>query len=110
VADDFDVTGTLAHNKASVTLEDLQKAALEHRPDLQVAHTGVKLANDTVSLAYGNRARDVTWSGDYTNQNGGTNGVGRYRSNFRFTTAIRVRSRGARRRCANRWKRNRRRR
>lgn len=76
VADDFDVIGTLAHNRQSVTLADLQRTALEHRPDLQAAHTGVKLANDTVSLAFGNRARDWTWASDYTNQNGGTNGVG----------------------------------
>jgi cobalt-zinc-cadmium efflux system outer membrane protein len=76
VPDDFDVTGSLTHNKQLVTLEELQRSALANRPDLQSAHTGVKLANDTVSLAYGNRARDWTWSGDYTNQNGGTNGVG----------------------------------
>ncbi|MDP9171473.1 MAG: TolC family protein, partial [Acidobacteriota bacterium] len=69
-------TGTLSHTKPLVTLDELQKQALANRPDLQSAHTGVKLANDTVSLAYGNRARDLTWSGDYTNQNGGTNGVG----------------------------------
>ncbi len=76
VADDFDVTGTLVHHKQSGTLADLQNQALQNRPDLQAAHTGVKLANDTVSLAFGNRARDWTWSGDYTNQNGGINGVG----------------------------------
>lgn len=76
VADDFDVTGALAHQNQIVTLDDLESKALRNRPDLQAAHTGVKLANDTVALAYGNRARDVTWSGDYTNQNGGVNGVG----------------------------------
>ena len=76
VADDFDVTGSLVHNKQLVTLEELQRTAVANRPDLQAAHTGVKTANDTVALAYGNRARDVTWSGDYTNQSGGINGVG----------------------------------
>ncbi len=73
VADDFDVTGTLAHNKQPVTLDDLRKKALDNRPDLQAAHTGVKLANDTVSLAFGNRAKDVTWAGDYTFQSIGPN-------------------------------------
>ena len=34
VADDFDVAGTLTHNKQSVTLDDLQKKALANRPDL----------------------------------------------------------------------------
>ena len=76
VTDDFDVTGELVHNKQLVTLDELQRSAMANRPDLQVAHTGVKTANDTVALAYGNRAKDVTWSGDYTNQNGGINGVG----------------------------------
>ncbi|MES1257994.1 MAG: TolC family protein [Acidobacteriota bacterium] len=76
VADDFDVTGTLAHTRQTIVLADLENQALESRPDLQAARTGVKLANDTVSLAFGNRARDWTWSGDYTNQNGGINGVG----------------------------------
>jgi outer membrane protein, heavy metal efflux system len=75
VTDDFDVTGTLVHNRPFVTLDDLQKKALEARPDLQAAHTGVTLANDTVSLAFGNRARDWTWSGDYGTQNG-SNSVG----------------------------------
>jgi cobalt-zinc-cadmium efflux system outer membrane protein len=76
VADDFDVTGTLTHTRQLVTLDELQRKALQNRPDLQAAHTGVKLANDTVSLAFGNRARDWTWAGDYTNQNGGINGIG----------------------------------
>src|ERR1700722_3375713 len=35
VADDFDVSGSLAHKKQSVTLDDLQKKALDNRPDLQ---------------------------------------------------------------------------
>ena len=76
VAENFDVSGTLVHKKQTVQLEDLQKQALDNRPDLQAAQGGVKLANDTVSLAFGNRAKDWTWSGDYTNQNLGINGVG----------------------------------
>lgn len=76
VTDDFDVTGSLAHAKPSVTLDDLQKKALETRPDLQAAHTGVTLANDTVSLAFGNRAKDWTWTGDYGYQSPGQAGVG----------------------------------
>jgi len=76
VADNYDVTGTLVHNKHPVQLEDLQKQAIANRPDLQAAHSGVKLANDTVALAFGNKVRDWTWGGDYTNQNFGINGVG----------------------------------
>lgn len=76
VTDDFDVKGTLVHIKAAVTLDELQKKALEARPDLQAAHTGVTLANDTVSLAYGNRARDWTWTGDYSYQSPTQSGAG----------------------------------
>jgi len=76
VTDDFDVKGTLVHTKPSVTMEDLEKKALESRPDLRAAHTGVTLANDTVSLAFGNRARDWTWGGDYSFQSPTQSGAG----------------------------------
>ncbi len=76
VADDFDVTGTLAHKKQAIQLTDLEKQALDARPDLQAAHSGVKLASDTVSLAFGNRAKDWTWASDYTYQSIGPNGIG----------------------------------
>jgi cobalt-zinc-cadmium efflux system outer membrane protein len=76
VTDDFDVTGALTHSKQAVTLDDLQKKALENRPDLQAAHTGVKQASDTVSLAFGNRAKDWTWGTDYTYQSIGNAGIG----------------------------------
>ncbi len=76
VADEFDVSGELVHKKHVLQLEELQKQALASRPDLQAAHSGVTLANDTVSLAYGNKVKDWTWSTDYTNQNFGINGVG----------------------------------
>jgi outer membrane protein, heavy metal efflux system len=91
VTDDFDVTGALTHNKQTVTLEDLEKQALANRPDLQAAHSGVNLANDTVKLAFGNRARDWTWGGDYTNQNLGINGVG---VSFSFDLPIHDRNQG----------------
>jgi outer membrane protein, heavy metal efflux system len=75
IAENFDVTGTLGHKKQLVTLADLNRQAVENRPDLQAAKTNVKLASDTVSLAFGNRAKDWSVSGDYTNQ-GATNGIG----------------------------------
>ncbi len=76
VADDFDVTGMLMHNKQLVSLVELQSKALANRPDLLAAHTSVKLANDTVSLAYGNRAKDWTFGTDYTYQSIGNSGIG----------------------------------
>jgi cobalt-zinc-cadmium efflux system outer membrane protein len=76
VADNYDVSGMLTHTKHPVQLDDLQKQAIANRPDLQAAHSGVKVANDTVALAFGNKVRDWTWGTDYTNQNFGINGVG----------------------------------
>jgi len=76
VTDDFDVKGTLEHTKPAVTLDDLEKKALDSRPDLQAAQTGVTLAKDTVSLAFGNRARDWTWGADYSYQSPTQSGAG----------------------------------
>lgn len=76
VAENYDVSGMLVHNTHLVQLEDLEKQALANRPDLQAAHGGVKMATDTVALAFGNKVRDWTWGTDYTNQNFGINGVG----------------------------------
>lgn len=73
VPDNFDVAGELTHKARPLQLADLEKQALANRPDLQAAHTGVKLAGDTVSLALANRAKDWTWSGDYTFQSIGPN-------------------------------------
>lgn len=75
VPENFDVTGDLAHKKYLIPFEELQKRALVERPDLLAAQSGVKLANDTVALAYGNRARDLTWEVEYK-RNGMVNGVG----------------------------------
>jgi cobalt-zinc-cadmium efflux system outer membrane protein len=76
VTEDFDVTGALEHKKQTVTLQDLEKQALENRPDLQAAQVGVKLASDTVSLSFANRVKDWTWGSDYTFQGIGPNGPG----------------------------------
>lgn len=76
VADNFDVTGALAHKKQVVQLADLERQALAARPDLQAAHSGVRVASDTVSLAFANRAKDWTWSSDYTFQSIGPTAPG----------------------------------
>jgi outer membrane protein, heavy metal efflux system len=76
VADDFDISGSLAHKKQTVQLADLEKQALATRPDLQAAQSSVRLAGDTVSLAFGNRTKDWTWGSDYTYQSIGPNGTG----------------------------------
>jgi outer membrane protein, heavy metal efflux system len=68
VADDFDVEGDLAFTTHTLGLDDLKRQALEARPDVLAAQAGVKLAEDTVALEQGNRARDVTGAAAYTHQ------------------------------------------
>ncbi len=75
IAPDYDVSGALEHKRRVVLAEELEKQALANRPDLHGAQSGVKLADDTVTLAYGNRARDLTAEGEYK-RNGPINGVG----------------------------------
>jgi cobalt-zinc-cadmium efflux system outer membrane protein len=75
IAPDYDVSGALEHQRRVVLPDELEKQALANRPDLRGAQSGVKLADDTVSLAYGNRARDLTAEGEYK-RNGPVNGVG----------------------------------
>ncbi|MGO9094659.1 MAG: TolC family protein [Bryobacteraceae bacterium] len=75
IAPDYDVSGALEHKRRVVLADELEKQALANRPDLRGAQSGVKLADDTVTLAYGNRARDLTAEGEYK-RNGPVNGVG----------------------------------
>jgi cobalt-zinc-cadmium efflux system outer membrane protein len=75
VPEDFDVAGQLRHTKYTVTQAEVEKEALLSRPDYQAAQSAVKLADDTVTLAYGNRARDLTAEWEYK-RNGTINGVG----------------------------------
>ena len=65
VADEFTLDGDLAFDKQSVTLDQLKALALENRPDVLAAHDSVKLAEDSLALETGNRARDITAEGDY---------------------------------------------
>jgi len=75
VAEEFDVDGDLTFTKYTVTLDDLKREALATRPDIRAAQVGVKLAQDTEALAYGNRARDVTGEVEY-DRAGDFNAVG----------------------------------
>jgi cobalt-zinc-cadmium efflux system outer membrane protein len=75
VPETYDVSGALAHKNGVIVLDEIEKRALANRPDFLAAQSGVKLANDTVTLAYGNRARDLTGDAEYK-RNGPINGVG----------------------------------
>ena len=75
IAEEFDVDGDLAFVKYTVTLDDLKRDALAARPDLRSARSGVKLAEDSQSLAFSNRARDITGGVEY-DRAGALNAVG----------------------------------
>jgi cobalt-zinc-cadmium efflux system outer membrane protein len=66
VPDDFELVGDLGFDKTSVALDDLKQQALINRPDVLAAQQGVKVAEDSVELEKGNRARDITTGVDYT--------------------------------------------
>jgi cobalt-zinc-cadmium efflux system outer membrane protein len=68
VTDDFEVDGDLTFTRQTLVLDDLKRQALEARPDVLAAEANVRLAEDTVALETGNRARDVTTGLDYTHQ------------------------------------------
>ncbi len=75
IPEDYDVSGELAYKAYTVNPDELQRQALAERPDLQAALSGVKLANDTVALAYANRSRDLVAETEYK-RNGPLNTVG----------------------------------
>lgn len=88
--EDFDVLGELAHKKYATSLEELERQALAARPDYQAAQGNAQLAADTVTLAFGNRARDLTAEWEYK-RNGPVNGVG---FGFNFEIPIHNRNQG----------------
>jgi len=65
VTEDFDVDGDLAYAKYPIALDDLKREALATRPDLLAAQSNLKLAQDTQTLAYANRARNLTGEVEY---------------------------------------------
>jgi cobalt-zinc-cadmium efflux system outer membrane protein len=66
VAENFDVVGDLAFTPHDLNLDDLKSQALESRPDLQAAQSGVALAEKTLALERSNRARDIEGDVDYS--------------------------------------------
>lgn len=69
VTENFDVVGNLTHTTQTVNLDDLKRAALASRPDLQAARSGLTLAKNTLTLQKSNAKQDVTGSLDYERNN-----------------------------------------
>lgn len=73
--DDYDVAGELAYTAHRVNLDELKREALQSRPDLLAAQSGVRLAQDGLALERANRARDIEGDFDYS-KTGPSNTVG----------------------------------
>ncbi len=75
IPENYDVAGDLRHEKHAMDQKVLEKEALLSRPDYLASLSAIKLADDTTTLAYGNRARDLTIESEYK-RSGLINGVG----------------------------------
>jgi outer membrane protein, heavy metal efflux system len=72
VAENFDVEGDMTYQPLSLNLDDLRLHALQSRPDLLEARTGVKAAESQIDLAKANGKVDLTAGVGYShlsNQN-----------------------------------------
>jgi cobalt-zinc-cadmium efflux system outer membrane protein len=66
VSETFEPIGELAYTSHPLDLEDLKRQALDGRADLQAAHSGVTVAQNSLALEKSNGARDVAGELDYT--------------------------------------------
>jgi cobalt-zinc-cadmium efflux system outer membrane protein len=71
VSRDYDVAGAFDYQPLTVELDDLQRKAVENRPDLRAAQQGVTAANSQYLLAKANGKVDVTVSANYSHVNAG---------------------------------------
>lgn len=72
VPENFDVAGDLSYQPLHVNLDDLRLHALQSRPDLQEAHSGVQAAQSQIDLAKANGKVDLSAGVGYShlsNQN-----------------------------------------
>jgi len=64
--ENYEVDGTLAYASVTSSLADLQRLALQQRPDLRAAQLGITAAESQLSLAKANAKRDLTAQASYT--------------------------------------------
>lgn len=70
VPEGYDIVDELEYRPAMLNLDDLQRRALENRPDLRAAQLGITAANSQYTLAKANGKQDFTLSGNYSHVNG----------------------------------------
>jgi cobalt-zinc-cadmium efflux system outer membrane protein len=66
----YDVGGSFEYQPLRLNLEELQAKALENRPDLRAATSGITAANSQHALAKANSKVDVTGTLNYSHVNG----------------------------------------
>jgi cobalt-zinc-cadmium efflux system outer membrane protein len=66
---EYDIADELEYRPVVLKLEDLQKMALENRPDLKAAQLGITAANSQYTLAKANGKQDFTVQGNYSHVN-----------------------------------------
>jgi cobalt-zinc-cadmium efflux system outer membrane protein len=71
----FDVVGDVVPPPVTLTQDDLERKALDSRPDLKAAQAAVAVADAQVKLAYANGTADPTVEADY-NRTGTENSLG----------------------------------
>jgi cobalt-zinc-cadmium efflux system outer membrane protein len=66
---EYDIAGDLEYRPVMLKLDDLQKKALENRPDLKAAQLGITSANSQYTLAKANGKQDFTIQANYSHVN-----------------------------------------
>ncbi len=66
---DYDVIGPFEYHPLTLSLEELQRKALQTRPDLRAAQLSLSAASSQYGLAQANGKQDVTVSGNYSHVN-----------------------------------------
>jgi len=67
---EYDIADELEYRPVAVQFDDLQKKALENRPDLKASQLGITAANSQYTLAKANGKQDFTVQGNYSHVNG----------------------------------------
>jgi cobalt-zinc-cadmium efflux system outer membrane protein len=69
VPDEYDIADNLEYRPIILNLDELQKKALQNRPDLKAAQLGITAANSQYTLAKANGKQDFTLQGNYSHVN-----------------------------------------
>jgi len=66
IGEDYEVNGTLGYEAVTSSLAELQRLAIQQRPDMRAAELAVTAAQSQLSLAKANAKRDLTAQFSYT--------------------------------------------